>query len=41
MKTAIEDGGKDKVARLEREKILDQNRIRTLEKKVQELDQDW
>jgi hypothetical protein len=37
MKMAIEDGGKKKVTRLEREKILNQNRIRTLEKKVQEL----
>ena len=37
MKTAIEEGGKEKVARLEREKILDQNRIRMLEKKVKDL----
>jgi hypothetical protein len=37
MKTAVENGGKDKVTRLERDKILDQNWIRTLEKKVQEL----
>jgi hypothetical protein len=37
MKTAIEEGGKEKVTLLERERILDQNRIRTLKKKVQEL----
>ena len=37
IKTAIEDGGKEKVTWLEREKILDQTWIRTLEKKMQEL----
>jgi hypothetical protein len=37
MRKAIEEGGKEKVAQMDRQRILDQNRIRTLEKKVEEL----
>jgi hypothetical protein len=37
MKKAIDEGGKEKIVALEKQKSLDQIRIKVLEKKEQEL----